>query len=64
MAVGLLFHRVREIGILKPREPIEPLLYRDSIKSVISHGVVHELRFVNSLFFPSEERPFYSLVDF
>jgi hypothetical protein len=60
----MLFHRVREIRILDFRESIEPFLYRDSVKRVIGHGVVHELRFVNSLLFASEERPFHSLVHF
>lgn len=64
LAVGMLFYRVREIRILEFRESIEPLLYRDSIKCVIGNGVVHELRFVNPFLFPSEERPFHSLVDF
>ena len=64
LAVSMLFNRIREIRIIEFREPIEPLLYRDSIKRVIGHGVVHELRFVNPFLFASEERPFYSLVDF
>jgi len=64
LSVVLLFYCVREIRILEFREPIEPLLYRDSIKCVIGHGVIHELRLVNPLLFSSKERPFHSLVNF
>jgi len=64
LAVGMMFHHVGDIWILESREPAGPLLYRDSIKSVIGLGIVHELRLVNSLLFAGEERPFHTLVDF
>ena len=64
LAVGMMFHHVGDIWILESREPTGPLLYRDSIKSVIGLGIVHELRFVNPLLFAGEERPLHTLVYF
>jgi hypothetical protein len=64
LAMSMMLHRIGNVWILQSRKPTGPLLYRDSIKSVIGLGIVHELRFVNPLLFAGEERPLHTLVDF